>query len=240
MTNLNYFPCLLITNGNNKERIKKAQEVLGFKINENNPDFFWLKTAEEKNSIGIEDARQMQKFLMLKPYAREKKSVLVEGAETLTLEAQNALLKTLEEPPANSQIILTLPDESLLLPTIVSRCQLITLNHQSQINLTDKEEKEIKETLESLMTADIPERLLLGEVLSAYKGKSEAINWLDKLTWVSRKILLLNYQENLASSSQKKPNLKYLNLLKLISQTKKMLQANVNVKLALDSFLIEI
>ncbi|MGI5826150.1 MAG: hypothetical protein ACOX50_01925 [Patescibacteria group bacterium] len=240
MTDLNYLPSLLIVNGNNKERLRKVQEILGFEIKEDHPDFLWLKTPEKKDSIGIEEARRLQKFLLLKPYSREKKVVLIEGAEALTIEAQNALLKTLEEPPAKSQIILTLPDESLLLPTIVSRCQLITLNHQSQITLTDKEEKEIKETLENLMTADIPERLLLGESLSAYKGKSEAINWLDKLTWVSRKILLATHQNQSSNSSLKNLILKYLNLLKRVTQTKKMLQANVNVKLALDNFLIEI
>jgi DNA polymerase III delta prime subunit len=240
MTDLNFLPSLLIVSGDTKERLRKAQEILGFEIKEDHPDFLWLKTTEEKDSIGIEEARQLQKFLLLKPYSREKKAVLIEGAEALTIEAQNALLKTLEEPPANSQIILTLPDDSLLLTTIVSRCQLITLNHQSQINMTDKEEKEIRETLENLITADIPERLLLGEALSAYKGKSEAVNWLNSLTWVGRKILLSNYQDNPANSSQKTSNLKYLSLLRLISQTKKMLQANVNVKLALDNFLIEI
>lgn len=228
MTDLKFLPSILIVGGNEKERIQKAQEIFGFRLAED-PDFFRLVLTQDKESIGIEEVRQMQGFLLLKPFAKEKKSVLIQEAEALTVEAQNALLKTLEEPPARSQIILTVRDESLILPTIASRCQIISLSVKSQITLSEKDEKEMTELLENLLRANIPERLSLGETLSAYRGKSEAIAWLDKLTWVVRKILLTTPS-----------SLKYLNILKTIFQTKKMLQANTNVKLALDNFLIEI
>ena len=53
--------------------------------------------------------------------------MIITEAQNLTLPAQNALLKTLEEPPAHSLIILTTPNPALLLPTVVSRCQVIHL-----------------------------------------------------------------------------------------------------------------
>lgn len=81
-----------------------------------------LLVEPEKDSIGIQKVRALQKFLQRKPYSSPIKTAVITQAEKLTLPAQNALLKTLEEPPDNSQIILLCPAESELLPTVVSRC----------------------------------------------------------------------------------------------------------------------
>lgn len=83
----------------------------------------------EKDSISIEAIRQLQRFLQLKTLGDRsvRRAVIVEHAETLTIEAQNAYLKLLEEPPADTIMILTANNQRALLPTILSRVQAITV-----------------------------------------------------------------------------------------------------------------
>ncbi len=88
-----------------------------------------LVASEEGKAIGIEAVRAMEHFLSLKVPAGTRpghsRVIIVEGAHLLSHEAQNALLKTLEEPPAGTFIILTADNEKALLPTILSRVQSI-------------------------------------------------------------------------------------------------------------------
>ncbi|MDB5164116.1 MAG: holB: polymerase delta subunit [Candidatus Saccharibacteria bacterium] len=83
-----------------------------------------------KNSIGIEVIRDLRSFSKLRS-ANQKEGIhriiLIEDAQGLTREAQNAFLKLLEEPPADLVIIMTVSSLGLLLPTIISRAQLIHL-----------------------------------------------------------------------------------------------------------------
>tara|TARA_Y100000310_G_C20657176_1_gene802574 strand:+ start:763 stop:1314 length:552 start_codon:yes stop_codon:yes gene_type:complete len=78
----------------------------------------------DEDSIKIGSVRELQGKLALKG----EKSVLIFGADRLTPEASNALLKTLEEPRIGTNIVLTSPSELSLLPTIVSRCEVVRLN----------------------------------------------------------------------------------------------------------------
>jgi len=80
-----------------------------------------------KREIGIDQVRALQHEVNLKPYEGRWKVAIIAGAEELSLEAANALLKTLEEPPPQVVLILTATSSEALLPTIASRCQLITL-----------------------------------------------------------------------------------------------------------------
>lgn len=89
----------------------------------NHPDIIHLKP--KGLSISISDIRELQKNIQKKPYERGIKVVIIYEAEKMTEEAQNALLKTLEEPPGYAVIILLSQNENALLSTIVSRCQLI-------------------------------------------------------------------------------------------------------------------
>jgi len=84
--------------------------------------------------IKIDQMRQVQHELALSPYEGRWRVCLITDFQTATVEAANALLKTLEEPPSRVVMILTATDASLLLPTIVSRCQVLPLRavpHQS-------------------------------------------------------------------------------------------------------------
>lgn len=75
--------------------------------------------------IKIEDIRQLQGAINLRAYEGKKKVFIITDAHNLTLEAANAFLKTLEEPPRESLIILTTDKPNLLLKTVISRCQAV-------------------------------------------------------------------------------------------------------------------
>ena len=88
----------------------------------NHPDIIRL-THDKPGSIGVEDIRrQINDDVCIKPYSGRHKVYLINEAEKMTLPAQNALLKTLEEPPAYVVMLLHASNKSSLLPTIQSRC----------------------------------------------------------------------------------------------------------------------
>ncbi|MFH1392454.1 MAG: hypothetical protein ABIG90_02110 [bacterium] len=91
------------------------------KIQDNNLD---LHITDSQGSIKIEQIRDLQKQLSLKPYSGKYKIAVIPEAQLMTNQAQNALLKTLEEPSGQAVLILISLSEYLLLPTIVSRCQV--------------------------------------------------------------------------------------------------------------------
>ncbi|PXV84882.1 DNA polymerase-3 subunit delta' [Lachnotalea glycerini] len=95
-------------------------------MNNNHPDIIWV-THEKPGSIGVDDIRvQLNNDIGIKPYSSNYKIYIINEADKLTLQAQNALLKTLEEPPAYAVIVLLTVNHEALLQTILSRC--ITLN----------------------------------------------------------------------------------------------------------------
>lgn len=87
------------------------------------PDVWFLDF--ESSEIKIEYIRQLQRDISLRPYEGKKKVFIINNAHNLNAESSNAFLKTLEEPPKNSVIILVTAKPQLLFPTIVSRCQTI-------------------------------------------------------------------------------------------------------------------
>lgn len=86
-----------------------------------------IRLIEEDSSLKVDVIRDMQKEIQFKPYEGSRKVIIINSAEKMTIQAQNALLKTLEEPPAYATIILLANNGAGLLPTILSRCQLIKL-----------------------------------------------------------------------------------------------------------------
>lgn len=91
----------------------------------NHIDVSWLNLAKGKSQISIEQIRQMQAQINLKPYEARYKVFCIPDAELMNEEAQNCLLKTLEEPPLKSIIVLTSSKPAILFATIVSRCQAV-------------------------------------------------------------------------------------------------------------------
>jgi DNA polymerase-3 subunit delta' len=97
-------------------------------LSHNQPDIIWV-THEKPGSIGVEDIRQqLNGDIQIKPYSSRYKIYIVDEAEKLTVQAQNALLKTIEEPPPYGIILLLTTNANLLLPTILSRCILLNLH----------------------------------------------------------------------------------------------------------------
>lgn len=88
----------------------------------NHPDLIYV-THEKPGSIGVDDVReQINDTIMIRPYSSYYKIYIVDEAEKMTVQAQNALLKTIEEPPAYAVIILITTNQEAFLPTILSRC----------------------------------------------------------------------------------------------------------------------
>jgi DNA polymerase-3 subunit delta' len=83
-----------------------------------------------RKEIAIDQIREMQHTVSLKPYEGDHRLIIIDGAEHMSEEAANSLLKTLEEPPPSTTLILLAVDEGSLLPTILSRCQRLRLSPQ--------------------------------------------------------------------------------------------------------------
>ncbi len=91
------------------------------------PDLKILRVPAGKSEILIDQVRELQAFLMLAPYEAPYKVGLLLNFERATVQAQNALLKTLEEAPPRARILITVDSPESLLPTILSRCEPLRL-----------------------------------------------------------------------------------------------------------------
>ncbi len=110
---IKFFPC---------NKCQNCQQILS----NSHPDTIFL---EGINPVGIEEIRNLQHQISLKNFSTANYKIsVIENIERLTLESANCFLKTLEEPPSNTILILTTSFSELVLPTIVSRCQIINLN----------------------------------------------------------------------------------------------------------------
>lgn len=108
---------------------KPCQECHSCKqtLSANQPDIIRV-THEKPGSIGVDDIRaQINGDIAIKPYSSPYKIYIVNEAEKMTVQAQNALLKTLEEPPAYAVILLLTTNVNSLLQTILSRCVVLNM-----------------------------------------------------------------------------------------------------------------
>lgn len=203
---------ILVVGGNQKSReevIKKIiQQSNQKQIIEADPD---LLIVNQEKKIGIETIREIKKWLSKKNYQKKKRYVLVYQAQNLTIQAQNAFLKTLEEPPVNSSIILELNNSHQLLPTIISRCQVIRLNQTLKINQTA-----IDQDLINVFKKDLGEQIIFAQE----KGRGEREGF-------------LNWLEEQKQALRKKPNQENLKVLSFLDRAERMAEANVSPRLIL-------
>lgn len=207
----------LIISNNQSLREDRAIE-LAAKRDINRFDIFILET---QGSIGIEDIRNFQKHIILKPIKGKAKAAIIKNSHNLTIEAQNALLKTLEEPPANTYIFLTAETANTLLPTILSRASIIFINQEKEFD--EQELQIITDQLHDAFSESIGMKLKLAETLATDKLK--AISWFEKAIHVLRKKLVAN------------PKVEFSNLTRLesLQTTHHILKTtNVNARLALE------
>jgi len=118
----------------------------------NHPDLKIIEGNEKTKNLKIEQIREMQKEIAYKPYESEHKIYIIDGAENMTTQAANSLLKTLEEPPSYAIIILISEELNKLLPTVISRCQNLrfsNISREKMNNFLDK--KNIEENKKELI-----------------------------------------------------------------------------------------
>jgi len=102
-----------------------------------NPDFMEIKVAEDKKQIGVDQIRALSKFITLSRSFESYRIILLHPVEAMNANAANSLLKSLEEPADNTIIILLATSLNQIIPTIKSRCQLLSLPMPSQQQALD-------------------------------------------------------------------------------------------------------
>lgn len=204
----------LIVGGSPQQRNEEALKV----ASKNSSPFDTYVFNAALNS-GIDFIRETQNRLSLKPLNSDFTTTIIHNAHELTLSAQNAFLKTLEEPPPQSLIIMTANNSELLLPTILSRCLKIPLPNQ----LEDKE-SHYEKTISDIEDLSLSEKMRLSESL-------ELDLWINAARLRLRKVLL---------SNQPKGDLrKILNVLKPSIKALELSRFNVNKKLLLENLFLD-
>lgn len=186
---------------------------------------FNLHVFSPNPSIGIEEVRKLRSILTKKPFGGGDRLIIINDIEKATIEAANALLKVLEEPPRQTFLILTTSNLAKILSTVISRCQVIVDNTPSK-NELDKEMTETLALLKQILNSKPGERILLSQKIC--KSKEETAKMLDLMIKLLRYLL---YQE------ENKLKLSRGQIANLISKTvaaKNYLEKNVNYKATLD------
>ena len=223
----------------------------------NNPDL--LIIDEENGSIKNEQIKKIVNDVFEKPILSLKKVYIINNSENMTREAQNSLLKTLEEPPEHTIIILIVNNENLLLNTIKSRCLKMNFN-----SLTDSElmryfkEQDIDFDEQFLHTFEgsIEKALVIMQNVDLYTTVTSLFKDIDKkneLEVLQVKDLIFNDKENIFTilnlidvifynkSKEDINNInKYKKCIDIIETTKQRLKRNSNYDMTLDNFLLAI
>ncbi len=218
----------------------------------NNPDFLYIEP--DGNSVKIEQIRYIQRKIQEKPIISNKKVYIINDADKMTTEAQNCLLKTLEEPPEYSTIILIGSNENMFLSTIKSRCMII---HFSKI----EDEKIRKYLEEKYELKDISTNMLeifqgsIGKaiVLKDKKEQYEKIELIIKSLRQKSIIDILNMSEILYKSKEEifdileyinviliklaKTDYEYIKCINSVEETKTRLKQNANYDMSIDNML---
>lgn len=110
--------------------------------NLNHPDVIIVNKKADRSTIGIDDIRQLHVNINLKCYESDRKICIIRDAENMTSQAQNALLKNLEDMPLQIVVILIVSQLNDIFPTVISRCKVIRfspLNHDIMTRILSKE-----------------------------------------------------------------------------------------------------
>jgi len=162
----------IIVSKNREERDSEIWKILEqSQITKNNPDLFIL----EDEKIGIAQIKQLIKHLSTKPFGKTAKSVVIFDGNNISPDAQNALLKILEEPPGDSVILIGVNSETKLLPTVISRCLVLKyesgiMNHGKEFDLNKILEAMIKERFDIIEKLSDKEKFL-NDLTQSYREK---------------------------------------------------------------------
>jgi len=200
--------------------VLKAKDYAFEFATENKIDSVDISLIESEKAIGISSVREFQKKIYLKPYKSDKKIVILNACFGITAEAQNALLKVLEEPPVNTFIMLLSQSQDEFLPTIISRCKLIVLEGSVKRDLENYEK-----ILLSVSGKGTGERLKLAQDYS--KDKETALQFLEGMIFAAENIL--------------KTRTEILEPTKLLQETYvEVKNTNANLRLSLEHLLLNL
>lgn len=198
-----------------RKREEKAVRILEENgLNRNHPNLLW----PEEEKLGIEQIRKVKDFLSLKPYQGKHQAVVILLAENLTPEAQNAFLKTLEEPSEDAIIILGVSSEDQLLPTIISRCQIISLENSSP-KTSQLGEKSSKK-MEKLICSSLEERF---QLIEKTEDKGELLQ-----------DLIIYFRDKLIENPKTD-----LNFISDLIEAEKFAKQNVNIRAILEYLMLK-
>ena len=203
----------------------KASEYIHNFLKEQGIDPLDINLQIFDKQMGIEDVRLIRKKIFLKPFKSKSKAVVIEAPIGLTIQAQNSLLKVLEEPPVNTFILINIPQKETVLPTILSRCQIIELKTDKLSDMKDYEVS-YNAMLTTIFDGRVGDKLKIAEDLAA--NKEEMISWLEKMSLFVRSKLLKNPTDT-----------KYIKFLKDLQRTYVVIKStNVSPRTALESLLL--
>lgn len=220
----------------------------------NNPDFVLI--SPDGNNIKIEQIRDIQKRIQEKPIISEKKVYIIDNADLMTTEAQNCLLKTLEEPPEFAVIILIGSNSNTFLPTIKSRCTIMNFNKISDEEMTKylREKCDVKNIDQNMLymyQGSIGKALELKEKQEEYKNIENIINNIDRYDLIdfinNAEILYKSKEEindildyiNVILFNKAKDEYLYTNCIQIVENTKKRLKQNANYDMSIDNMLLK-
>lgn len=205
--------------------LSKARDRAFFEGDKQKIDQFDRQILEFEKALGIEDVRKIQEKIFLKPFKGDTKALFVIMQQSATPDAQNAMLKLLEEPPAHTLIYLVTTNHLSFLPTVLSRAKIIEVENEEK-----RSDSEILEKILSLSSAG--ERLYLAQLVS--KEKTEAVAWLETAILSAREKMLEKVED-------KKEALKLRKLIHELELTHYTLKtSNANPRLALENLFLNL
>ena len=221
----------------------------------NNPDFFNIEP--EGNCIKIEQIRQLQKSIQEKPIISGKKVYIINDADLMTKEAQNCLLKTLEEPPEFATLILIGSNENAFLATIKSRCMILHFlpieDAEIKSYLTEKYEvKEVTQNMLYLFQGSIGKAIILKDKYEEYSKLEKFINSLsenDLIDTIKNAEILYKSKEeilemldyiNIILLKKAKEDNRYTKCIQNVEETKKRIKQNANYDMSIDNMVLNI
>lgn len=239
---------------NEKKPCNSCKSCIEFDTN-NNPDFNILEP--DGNIIKIDQIRELTKSVYEKPIVSDRKVYIINDSNCMTKEAQNSLLKTLEEPPEYVTIILITSNENIFLPTIKSRCTKILFNKLSNKDL----EKILKMKFNYENISDITFKIADGSVAKAVSLQNKETDYLkinkmfsnlentSMVDILSKKEEIFESKEdvidileyiNLVFFDKIKMNNKYINCISILEDTKDRLSKNNNFDMTIDNFIMTV
>ncbi|MEE1390138.1 MAG: DNA polymerase III subunit delta' [Clostridia bacterium] len=239
---------------NENKPCNKCKSCLEFD-NSNNPDLTIIEP--DGNNVKIEQIRELNRKVVEKPIVSTKKVYIINDGQNITKEAQNALLKTLEEPPEYVTIILITTSESAFLPTIKSRCTKINFN-----KLTEEEMlKILKEKYNYQNVGNIVYKTSNGSISKSIQiiekqSEFEDINKMFSNLEHANVIDLINSKEVVFKDKEDinsildyiitiffekiKDNRKYIECIEIAENAKERLRKNSNYDMTIDNFMLNV